>query len=145
MAIYEVASLALERLLPRAYRHVGVTGHAHHVCLVHHQPSHRSVGRFEAEHTALPCGRRCPRMTMMIASCKEPSSLWLLLTWLISMRSASIMPVNLAHDHGLQIMRKLAQSIPSICTAAAVTTWTVHFGARSCSLCENACSVCHQT
>ena len=38
---------------------------------------------------------------------------------------------QLVHLCGLQIMRKLAQSIQSICTAAAVTTWTVHFGARS--------------
>ena len=38
---------------------------------------------------------------------------------------------QLAHLCALQIMRKLAQSIQSICTAAAVTTWTVHFGARS--------------
>ena len=38
---------------------------------------------------------------------------------------------QLAHLCNLLIMRKLAQSIQSICTAAAVTTWTVHFGARS--------------
>ena len=33
---------------------------------------------------------------------------------------------QLAHLSALLIMRKLAQSIQSICTAAAVTTWTVH-------------------
>ena len=37
---------------------------------------------------------------------------------------------QLAHLCTLQIMRKLAQSIQSICTAAAVSSWTVHFGAR---------------
>ena len=37
---------------------------------------------------------------------------------------------QLAHLCALLIMRKLAQSIQSICTAAAVTTWTVHIGAR---------------
>ena len=38
---------------------------------------------------------------------------------------------QLAHLCALQIMRKLAQSIQSICTAAAVSTRTVHFAARS--------------
>ena len=37
---------------------------------------------------------------------------------------------QLAHLCTLQIMRKLAQSIQSICTAAAVSSWTVDFGAR---------------
>ena len=36
----------------------------------------------------------------------------------------------LAHLCVLQIMRKLAQTIQSICMAAAVSSWTVHFGAR---------------
>ena len=37
---------------------------------------------------------------------------------------------QLAHLCALQIMRKLAQSIQSICMVAAVSSWTVHFGAR---------------
>ena len=43
---------------------------------------------------------------------------------------------QLAHLCTLQIMRKLAQSIQSICTAAAVSTRTVHFGAVQCSFSE---------
>ena len=65
-------------------------------------------------------------MVKMITSCKARPSWWLPLTWLIGTRSASIMPVNLAYDHALQIIRKLAQSIQSACTAAAVTTWTAN-------------------
>ena len=38
---------------------------------------------------------------------------------------------QLAHLCDLLIMRKLDQSIQSICTPAAVSSWTVHFGARS--------------
>ena len=38
--------------------------------------------------------------------------------------SAVIMQSSLAHDCALQIMRKLAQSIQSVSTAAAVTTRT---------------------
>ena len=37
---------------------------------------------------------------------------------------------QLAHLCVLQIMRKLAQTIQSICTVAAVSSWTVHFKAR---------------
>ena len=49
---------------------------------------------------------------------------------LMAFRSALITQASLAHWCALQILRKLAQSIQSICTAAVVTTWTVHFGAR---------------
>ena len=52
---------------------------------------------------------------------------------------------QLAHLCALQIMRKQAQSIQSICTAAAVTTWTVYFGARSCSSCLTALMKSHRT
>jgi len=52
---------------------------------------------------------------------------------------------QLAHLCGVQIMRKLAQSIQSICTAAAVTTWTAATEPRSCSLCVTPTSDRFQT
>ena len=41
-------------------------------------------------------------MVKMITSCKVRPSWWLPLTWLIGARSASIMPVRLAHGRALE-------------------------------------------
>ena len=60
MAMHEVTSLALERLLPRAYRRSGVKVHGRDVHLVQQQPSHRSIGSAQAQHAALPRLRERP-------------------------------------------------------------------------------------
>ena len=57
MAIHQTASLALERLLLHAHRHVDVIPDARHVLLVQYQPSLRSVHLVQAEHAAPPCQR----------------------------------------------------------------------------------------
>ena len=106
MAMHEVTSLALERLLPRAYRRSGVHVHAHYDRLVQQQPSRRTIGSVQAQHAAPPRLRERPPTVKVITSCKTRPSWWLLLTWLIGMRSALIMPVSLRRGCALQIMRR---------------------------------------
>ena len=105
MAIHQTASLALERLLPRAYRHVFVQPHAQCVLLVQYQPSLRTTGPVQAEHMAPPRRHRVTSMVKMITSCKMRPIWWLPLTWLIGTRSASIIPVSFPHARAFQIMR----------------------------------------
>ena len=66
MAIHQTASLALERLLPRAYRHVFVQPHAQCVLLVQYQPSLRTTGPVQAEHMAPPRRHRVTSMVKMV-------------------------------------------------------------------------------
>ena len=70
MAMHEVTSLALERLLPRAYRRFGVYVHGKHVHLVQQQPSDRSIGSVQAQHAAPPRLRERPPTVKVITSCK---------------------------------------------------------------------------
>ena len=63
MTMDEAASLALERLLLRAYRHTCAALDAQHVILVQYQHSLRTTGSVRAEHMALP---RRHRVTMMV-------------------------------------------------------------------------------
>ena len=106
MAMHEVTSLALERLLPRAYRRSGVHVHAHYDRLVQQQPSLRTIGSVQAQHAAPPRLRERPPTVKVITSCKTRPSWWLLLTWLIGMRSAPIMPVSFMHGCALQMMQE---------------------------------------
>ena len=68
MAMHEVASLALERLLLRAYRHMCVVPDAQHVLLVQCQPSLRTTGSVQAEHMAPTRRHRVMMMVKMITS-----------------------------------------------------------------------------
>ena len=106
MAMHEVTSLALERLLPRASRGSGVHVHAHYDRLVQQQPSRRTIGSVQAQHAAPPRLRERPPTVKVITSCKTRPSWWLLLTWLIGMRSAPIMPVSFMHGCALQMMQE---------------------------------------
>ena len=110
MAMHEVASLALERLLPRAYRRSGVHVHAHYDRLVQQQPSRRTIGSVQAQHAAPPRLRERPPTVKVITSCKTRPSWWLLLTWLIGMRSAPIMPVSFIHGCALQMLQEEIRS-----------------------------------
>ena len=110
MAMHEVTSLALERLLPRAYRRSGVHVHAHYDRLVQQQPSGRTIGSVQAQHAAPPRLRERPPTVKVITSCKTRPSWWLLLTLLIGMRSAPIMPVSFMHGCALQMMQEEIRS-----------------------------------
>ena len=68
MAIHQTASLALERLLLRAYRHMCVVPDAQHVLLVQCQPSLRTTGSVQAEHIAPAHRCRVMMMVKMITS-----------------------------------------------------------------------------
>ena len=68
MAIHQTTSLALELLLLRAYRHVSVLPDAWHFFLVQYQPSLRTSGSEQADHTALPRRHRAEMMVNMITS-----------------------------------------------------------------------------
>ena len=68
MTMDEAASLALERLLLRAWRHVCVAPDAQHVLLVQYQPSLRTTGSVQAEHIAPPHRCRVMMMVKMITS-----------------------------------------------------------------------------
>ena len=68
MAIHQTTSLALELLLLRAYRHVSVLPDAWHFFLVQYQPSLRTSGSEQADHTAPPRRHRAEMMVKMIAS-----------------------------------------------------------------------------
>ena len=106
MAMHEVTSLALEPLLRRAYRGSGVHVHAHYDRLVQQQPSGRTIGSVQAQHAAPPRLRERPPTVKVITSCKTRPSWWLLLTWLIGMRSAPIMPVSFMHGCALQMLQE---------------------------------------
>ena len=110
MAMHEVTSLALERLLPRAYRRTGVHVHAHYDRLVQQQPSGRTIGSVQAQHAAPPRLLERPPTVKVITSCKTRPSWWLLLTWLIGMRSAPIMPVSFMHGCALQMLQEEIRS-----------------------------------
>ena len=110
MAMHEVTSLALERLLPRAYRRSGVHVHAHYDRLVQQQPSLRTIGSVQAQHAAPPRLRERPPTVKVITSCKTRPSWRLLLTWLIGVRSAPIMPVSFMHGCALQMMQEEIRS-----------------------------------
>ena len=68
MAIHQTASLALERLLLRAYRHTCVAPDAQHVLLVQYQHSLRTIGSVQAEHMAPTRRHRVMMMVKMITS-----------------------------------------------------------------------------
>ena len=110
MAMHEVTSLALERLLPRAYRHSGVHVHADYDRLVQQQPSGRTSGSVQAQHAAPPRLRERPPTVKVITSCKTRPSWWLVLTWLVGSRSAPIMPVSFLHGCALQMMQEEIRS-----------------------------------
>ena len=105
MAIHQIASLALKRLLLRAYRHMSVAPDAYYVLLVQCQPSLRTTGSVKAEHMAPPRRHQVTTMVKMITSSKMRLNWWLALTRLISMRSTSIMPVSFWHGRAFKIMR----------------------------------------
>ena len=105
MAVHQTTSLALERLILRAYRHISVLTDAWNVLLVQYQPSLRSASSEKSEYTAPPRRHRAEMMVKMITSCKMRPSWWLPLTWLIGTRSASIIPVSFPHGRAFQIMR----------------------------------------
>ena len=77
MAVHQTTSLALERLILRAYRYISVLTDAWNVLLVQYQPSLRSASSEKSEYTAPPRRHRAEMMVKMITSCKMRPSWWL--------------------------------------------------------------------